>query len=127
MSVPGMPEAMAFAVASDLAAVRAFVRARALELGLAAGRAELLMLAVSELTTNTLQHTSGGGRVQVWLDDGHVNCDVWDGGTAPRLGRSMPPPESERGRGLPLVEMISDDVTTSTGPDGTLVRIRLDL
>jgi anti-sigma regulatory factor (Ser/Thr protein kinase) len=130
MSVPGMPEAMAFAVAADVAAVRAFVRARALELGLPVGRAELLMLAVSELATNTLQHTSGGGRVRVWLENGHINCDVcdvWDGGTAPTFGRSMPPPESVRGRGLPIVEMVSDAVTTSAGPEGTLVRIRLDL
>jgi anti-sigma regulatory factor (Ser/Thr protein kinase) len=122
-----MPEAMTFAAAADLAAVRAFVRARALELGLAAGRAELLMLAVSELATNTLQHTSGGGRVRVWLEDAHINCDVWDGGTAPTFGRRMPPPESVRGRGLAIVEMVSDAVTISAGPDGSLVRIRLDL
>ena len=53
------PDGMFYEVADDLRRVRAFVTERALALGLSAGRVEVLTLAVSELTTNTLQHTSG--------------------------------------------------------------------
>ena len=33
-------------------------------------------LAVSELATNTLQHTAGGGRVRLWAEAGRLLCDV---------------------------------------------------
>jgi serine/threonine-protein kinase RsbW len=125
--VPAGSETMSYAVPDDLSTVRAFVRSRALALGLAGPRADLLMLAVSELATNTLQHTSGGGRVRVWSDGSQLVCDVADGGTPPAPGRPMPPPESVRGRGLPIVDRVSDQVVTSVGPDGAVVRLRLNL
>jgi anti-sigma regulatory factor (Ser/Thr protein kinase) len=117
---------MAYAEADDLAAVRAFVRSHALALGLAAGRVDLLTLAVSELATNTLQHTSGGGHVEVWAEPGHLVCDVTDAGPARSFG-PMPPADSVRGRGLAIVQRVADEVATATGPGGTLVRIRMDL
>jgi serine/threonine-protein kinase RsbW len=113
--------------AGELAAVRSFVRARALQLGLSPRRADLLTLAVHELAGNTVQHTSGGGRVRLWGAVGAVFCDVVDQGRERPLGRAMPAADAVRGRGLPLVERIGDEVTTWTGPDGTAVRIRLDL
>ena len=64
----------------DLSAVRAFVADRASALGLGDHRTELLVLAVSELATNTLQHTAGGGRVRVFARAGVVVCDVVDQG-----------------------------------------------
>jgi hypothetical protein len=39
----------------------------------------------------------------------------------------MPTAESERGRGLAIVSRVADDVLTSSGVDGTAVRIRMDL
>jgi anti-sigma regulatory factor (Ser/Thr protein kinase) len=86
----------------------------------------MLTLAVSELTTNTLQHTTGGGRVRVWAEDGQLVCDVVDGGP-PRSFGAMPPADSVRGRGLAIVDRVADEVSTSTGPDGTLVRIKMAL
>jgi serine/threonine-protein kinase RsbW len=117
---------MAYAAAEDLGHVRAFVRARALELGLAADRVDLLTVAVSELATNTLQHTSGGGRVQVWAEPGQLVCEVVDGGPDRSFG-VMPPAESLRGRGLALVHKIVDSVTTATTAAGTFVRMRMNL
>jgi anti-sigma regulatory factor (Ser/Thr protein kinase) len=38
----------------------------------------------------------------------------------------MPPAESDRGRGLAIVQRVVDEVSTSTGPDGTVVRVRMD-
>jgi anti-sigma regulatory factor (Ser/Thr protein kinase) len=121
----GMSATMSYGEPADLGAVRAFVRTRALALGLSAGRADLLLLAVSELTTNTLQHTTGGGRVRVWADAGHIICDVIDGGATRTFGGAMPPAEAVRGRGLAIVEQVCDDVSVAVGPDGTLVRLRL--
>jgi serine/threonine-protein kinase RsbW len=124
--VPPADESMTYADASDLAAVRAFVRMSALGLGLPASRVELLALAVSELTTNTLQHTSGGGRVRVWTERDQVVCDVVDGGSMRTFG-PMPTAGSVRGRGLAIVERVSDEVSISLDPDGTRVRIRMNL
>jgi anti-sigma regulatory factor (Ser/Thr protein kinase) len=115
-----------FIEAQDLVTVRAFVRASAVTLGLPAHRADLLALAVSELTTNTLQYTSGGGLVRVWAQAGQVVCDVVDTGPTRSAG-DMPPAESVRGRGLAIVDRIVDEVATTTVPDGTLVRIRMNL
>jgi serine/threonine-protein kinase RsbW len=117
---------MAYAEPGDLRVVRAFVRDTATGLGLAPDRVQLLMLAVSELTTNTLQHTSGGGRVRLWAAADHVVCEVVDGG-APRSFGDMPGANAVSGRGLPIVNRVADEVTTEVGPDGTVVRIRMNL
>jgi serine/threonine-protein kinase RsbW len=119
-------DALAYARPDDLTTVRAFVRARALTLGLPPRRADLLTLAVSELATNTLQHAAGGGRIRIWAETGRVVCDVEDHGTA-RPFAGMPPADSVRGRGLAIVERVGDDVATSTVPGGTRVRIGLNL
>ncbi|MEV6305902.1 ATP-binding protein [Actinoplanes sp. NPDC051861] len=120
-------DGMSYSEPDDLRAVRAFVTERAIALGLPAGRIDVLTLAVSELTTNTLQHTSGGGHIRVWADNGRLVCDVVDGGLDRPFGRAMPAAEAIRGRGLAIVERICDAVYTAAVPGGTLVRICLDL
>src|SRR5690349_14799256 len=112
---------MTFAVPSHLPGLRAFVVARAIALGLAPERAELLKLAVSELATNTLLYNIGGGRVQVWTDGDGLLCEVVDRGPAPDLHRSMPPAEAERGRGLPIVQRICDEVSIGVVADGVAI------
>ncbi|GAB2566954.1 hypothetical protein Aab01nite_45590 [Paractinoplanes abujensis] len=111
----------------DLAKLREFVRGHAAALGLPDERAELLTLAVSELATNTLQHTAGGGTVRLWTSGGRVICDVTDGGAIRSLGRPMPAADALRGRGLAIVERICDEVAVDTAGDNTRVRLALDL
>jgi serine/threonine-protein kinase RsbW len=118
---------MTYTEPGDLPTVRAFVAERARALGLAATRISLLTVAVSELTTNTLQHTSGGGHIRIWADNGQLICDVVDGGGPRSFGRAMPSAEAVRGRGLAIVERICDSVHTVPVPEGTLVRICLNL
>lgn len=120
------PETLSYAAAADLAGVRAFVRSCASTLGLPDSRAELLALAVNELATNTIQHTDRGGTVRVWANPGQVVCDVVDTGARRPFG-SMPAPDSERGRGLAIVERIVDDIATSAVSGGTQVRIWMNL
>lgn len=108
---------------ADLAEVRAFVRASAGDLGLPERRADLLTLAVSELATNTLQHTAGGGRVRLRVELGRLLCDVIDQGPMRRLGGTMPAPQEIRGRGLAIVERICDEVGIDADDGGTRVRL----
>jgi serine/threonine-protein kinase RsbW len=117
---------MLYTEPDDLPIVRTFVAERARALGLADARIDLFIVAVSELTTNTLQHTSGGGHVRVWADKGQLICDVVDGGGPRQFGRVMPSAQAVRGRGLAMVERICDSVHTFAVPGGTLVRICLN-
>jgi anti-sigma regulatory factor (Ser/Thr protein kinase) len=103
------------------------VRDHALALGMSEARTELLMLAVNELATNTVQHTTGGGSIRVWTDAGQIVCDIVDQGPPRTLQRPMPPADAVRGRGLAIVERICDQVDMVSGPDGTTVRLRLHL
>jgi serine/threonine-protein kinase RsbW len=125
--MPETVDGMSYAVPDDLRRVRAFVTERALALGLPESRVDVLTLAVSELTTNTLQHTSGGGHIRLWAEDGRLVCDVIDQGEDRPFGRAMPAAEAVRGRGLAIVERVCDSVVTAVVPEGTLVRICLDL
>jgi serine/threonine-protein kinase RsbW len=121
------PAEIAYREPADLAVVRDFVRVAARDLGLPGSRADLLMIAVSELTTNTLQHTGAGGRVRVWADAGRLWCEVIDRGPAMSFGREMPAAHEPRGRGLPIVERICDEVQVAQGADGTHIRLAMAL
>ena len=121
---PGPGESIAYQLVSDLVAVRAFVTARALALGLSRDRADLLTLAVNELATNTLQYTHDGGEVQLWSESGQVYCDVLDQGPVLSFGGGMPPADAVRGRGLAIVELVCDHVAAFAGTRGTIVRMQ---
>jgi len=128
---PFIPDSgtITYASAEDLATVRAFVSEYAAGWGLKPDRVDLLALAISELVTNTLQHAGGGGRVHVWLNDGHVVCDVVDEAPAGsvRLGHTMPAVDDIRGRGLAIVERVCDAVEVLPPTDGAGVRVRMSL
>ena len=119
------PAETAYRAPGDLAVVREFVRAESEELGLSRVRADLLAVAVSELATNTLQHTGGGGLVRIWAESGKVRCEVVDDGAPPGFGREMPAADQPRGRGLAIVERICDEV--AIGPDGAGTAVRLGM
>ncbi|MEV0716872.1 ATP-binding protein [Asanoa sp. NPDC050611] len=123
----GESAALAYREPQDLPVVRAFVRTHAQAHGLAPERADLLVLAVSELATNTLQHSSGAGQVAVRALDGRLVCEVSDQGAPRQFGREMPAPGAVRGRGLAIVERVCDEVSSSTTAHGTVVRLSLDL
>ncbi len=118
--------AMSYAAAEDLAGVRAYVREGAIALGLPAHRSDLLVLAVSELTTNTVQYTRAAGSVRLWADGRQVVCDVVDSGPMRSFG-PMPPPDATGGRGLAIVHHVADDVSATSTAEGTRVRIRMNL
>ena len=133
MTVPGDPTSILAAEAAELAyheptdlrSVRDFVRTRSVALGLPELPADLLTLAVSELATNTLQHTTGGGLVRVWAHAGAVGCDVLDQGPLRTLGHTMPAADAIRGRGLAIVERLCDEVVLDTEAGRTRVRLSM--
>jgi anti-sigma regulatory factor (Ser/Thr protein kinase) len=114
----------------DLAAARGMVSAEARAAGLSPSRANDLLLAVGELTANTLAHTSGPGALTLWATPDAVICQVSDGGhiTDPLAGQLRPGPAQEGGgRGLWVVHQVCDLVQIRSSPAGTTIRVHMRL
>jgi len=114
---------------SDLSQVRALVLQRAREAGLAEGRANDLVLAVSEAAANTLRHTRSPGTLVIWHDANEVVCEIRDKGTItdPLAGQRKPPPDASGGHGLWLVRQVCDLVELTSDASGTTVRMHMAL
>jgi anti-sigma regulatory factor (Ser/Thr protein kinase) len=113
---------------SDLKRVREFAAAHARQAGLPPDRVNDLVLAVGELTANTLAHTNGPGTLTLWVTGSEVICQVQDGGhiTVPLPGRVLPDPVADGGgRGLWLVHQVCDLVEIRSSRAGTTVRVHI--
>ncbi|MEU6394634.1 sensor histidine kinase [Streptomyces sp. NPDC046939] len=129
LHAPAGVEATAYDRAT-LTAVRQYATRWAAELGLAESRLDDFELAVAELTTNSVVHGGGLGWLRLWTEDGHVVCEVHDAGLLadPLAGRSLPARDQRGGRGLLLVNVVSDLVRTYSAPDhGTTTHIHFRL
>lgn len=98
-------------------------------MGLAGERLVDAELAVAELTTNSVVHGGGRGMLAIWAGQDHLVIEVRDSGrlTDPLAGRRPPERGQVGGRGLILVNYVSDLVRVHTGDDGTTVRLYLSL
>ena len=88
---------------------------------------EAVLLAVSELVTNAVEHAGTTVELRTSVADGRVRIEVVDGsGDLPHLRR--PGPEALGGRGLLLVEEIADSwgVDPSAGGKSVWFELRLD-
>jgi anti-sigma regulatory factor (Ser/Thr protein kinase) len=110
--------------ATNLGMARALAVRRAGDAGLASDRIIDVQLAVSELAANTLTHGGGTGRLRVWTENTHLICEVRDTGhiTDPLVGRLPVDTDRHGGRGVLLVNYLSDLVRLRSGPDGTTIR-----
>jgi anti-sigma regulatory factor (Ser/Thr protein kinase) len=126
---PPPAAAVSITYRDNLAEVRQFVRDNAARAGLPAARVGDLVIAVSELAANTLSHTDGSGTLHMWAASGELLCQVQDGGhlADPLAGRIRPPPDAGRGHGLWVVRQLSDALDITTGPGGTVIRLRMQL
>lgn len=108
----------------DLARVRAAVREHAATLGLAAARADDVVLALTELATNSLRHGGGHGLLRTWAEPDAFVCEVSDTGRIADLlvGRRAPQPSDEGGRGVWMANQLCDLVQVRSGDAGTVVR-----
>jgi anti-sigma regulatory factor (Ser/Thr protein kinase) len=110
----------------SLAKIRAFLRRRAAEAGLAKRTTEDLVLAVSEACANAVIH-SGSPDVEVsWaLRDDRVEIEVRDKGTF-RSRVRMTSLEGPGGFGIPLMTALAEELVIEEGTQrrpGTLVRL----
>jgi anti-sigma regulatory factor (Ser/Thr protein kinase) len=122
-------DAMYHTYRSDLSQVRALVLKQAKEAGLAEGRANDLVLAVSEVAANTLRHTRSSGTLAIWHDEDEVVCEIHDEGTIadPLVGRRRPARDANGGHGLWIVRQVCDLVELTSDASGTTVRMHMSL
>jgi anti-sigma regulatory factor (Ser/Thr protein kinase) len=125
-SPPAEHEELAF-TAHGLGAIRSLVAQQGARAGLAEISREDLVLAVNELVTNSVQYGGGGGTLRIWREPGALVCEVRDRGFIrdPLAGRLPPPVDQYGGRGLWLVNQLSDLAQIRSAPDGTTVRVRM--
>ncbi|MFJ1971123.1 anti-sigma factor RsbA family regulatory protein [Streptomyces sp. NPDC087903] len=110
--------------AESLSRARHIATDEGARLGLTGTRLQDLTLVTAELTTNSVVHGGGSGTLRVWAEDGHVLCEVRDKGRLADLlaGRRPPARDQRGGRGLLLVNLVTDLVRVHTDEDGTTVR-----
>lgn len=89
-----------------------------------------LVLAVSELATNSIRHGAGRGVLQVWQEPGVLICDVSDTGQAdwdPLIGRRPPVGGQVGGMGIWIANQLCDLVQVRSTATGTAVRLHVRL
>ncbi|MGY6018549.1 anti-sigma factor RsbA family regulatory protein [Streptomyces spinosirectus] len=108
----------------SLSEARHFAVGEGSRLGLTSPRLEDLALVIAELATNSVVHGGGSGTLAVWAEDGYLVCEVRDKGhlADPLAGRRPASREQRGGRGLLMVNLVSDLVRVHTGPGGTTIR-----
>ncbi|MGW0806919.1 anti-sigma factor RsbA family regulatory protein [Nonomuraea sp. NPDC002799] len=87
-----------------------------------------LVLSVSEIAANSVEHGAGYGTITMWVSDGELVCEIADPGGAlddPLPGYIPPEPESPRGYGLWISRQLCDLVELRT--DDGVLRVRLHL
>jgi anti-sigma regulatory factor (Ser/Thr protein kinase) len=115
---------------NDLGKLRRAVAAAAAGAALDQTRCDDLVLAVDELATNSICHGGGYGSLEIWQEPDRLICEVTDSGLLeePIHGRPMPDPDAVSGRGLWLVEQLTDRVEVHSAPGaGSVVRVSMQL
>ena len=112
---------------TDLRGVRLLVAEHAARAGLPPARAADLVLAVSEVTANTLTHTAGGGLARAWVTPHELICEVSDSGRIrdPLAWHRLPDPDHRGGHGLWLINQLCDLAEVRTGRRGTTIRLHM--
>ena len=120
---------MDFVSPHGLAPMRAWLGGWATAAQLSADRVQQLVLAVSELASNSVCYGGGHGTLRAWREDGTAMCEVSDEGhiEQPLAGRINPAPAQSAGRGLWLVNQLCDLVQIRSSTAGTSVRVHMRL
>ncbi|MFC1431894.1 anti-sigma factor RsbA family regulatory protein [Streptacidiphilus sp. N1-3] len=114
----------------QLAQVRDRVADSAARSGLDGGRLRELLIAVTEVATNSINHGGGRGTLRVWADRTDLVCEFHDSGciTDPLIGRVRPDPDQIGGHGMWLVQQLCDLVQIRSASDtGTTIRLHTSL
>jgi anti-sigma regulatory factor (Ser/Thr protein kinase) len=123
---PGDPEDMAFE-AGSLRALRRIVAEHAARAGLAAPRADELVLAVNEVASNSVRHGGGGGVARIWEERQSLVVEIRGGGVLddPLAGRARRQPGPTGGHGLWLANHLVDLTEMRSFAQGTVFRLHM--
>ncbi|MQA07838.1 MAG: hypothetical protein GEU98_04645 [Pseudonocardiaceae bacterium] len=127
---PGQLLAERAAAAEDLADVRRLVGNLATQHGLPADRTEDFVFAVSEVTTNAIEHGDGPGQLRLWRADARLACDVISRGPGfdkPFPGYNPPTQSAVSGHGLWIARQCCDLFEIRNQTTGTTVRMHMAL
>lgn len=110
----------------NMAGLRSVAAKFACQHGLDEERTEELVLALTELASNSIEHARDSATVLLGVSGDRLVCQVRDSGhiTDPLAGRRPVPPEHLRGRGLLLVNEVADLVRIHSVPGSTTVEIQ---
>ncbi|MGZ4278268.1 MAG: anti-sigma factor RsbA family regulatory protein [Solirubrobacteraceae bacterium] len=113
----------------ELGAARALVAREAARAGLDDHRTGDLMVAVGELTANSVRHGGGTGLLRIWAAPDAIFCQVDDAGriSDPLAGRRRPDVTQPGGFGLWIVHQLCDLVQVRSAPFGGVVRVTMRL
>ncbi len=114
--------------ATNQALAGQFACDHAVRLGLCGDHSELKLI-VGELVARSLVHGAGTGALRIWAERGYLVCELRHTGhiNDPLADRPLADPRRPDGRGLLLVNHLSDLVEQSVGPQGTTTRVYLKL
>ena len=120
---------MPFLYTTNLSEVRTLAELHARKAGLPDSRVVDFVIAVSEVAANTVRHAHSSGTMEIWTSNGELVCEIRDSGviTDPMAGRNPPPPDSDGGHGLWLVNQVCDRVDLHSDEDGTVIRMHMSL
>ena len=120
---------MPFVYTTNLSEVRVLAETQARMAGLAEDRVIDFVIAVSEVTGNTVRHAHSAGSMEIWCDAGEIICEIRDSGviTDPTVERRAPPADATGGHGLWLVHQVCDKVELHSNENGTIVRLHMSL
>jgi anti-sigma regulatory factor (Ser/Thr protein kinase) len=121
-------DAVRFAYTTNLSEVRAEAERQARIAGLPDGRVADFVIAVGEVTGNTVRHAQSPGSMEIWRSGDEIVCEIRDAGviTDPLAGRN-PPPQGGGGHGLWIVYQVCDHVDLHSDQNGTVIRLHMSL
>src|SRR5262245_28066379 len=126
--LPAPPaDAQVIAYETSLRPVRDLVASHGTALLVAGERIANMVIAVGEITANTLRHTRAAGTFWVWHTGEEIICQVQDQGwiADPLAGRQRRSPE-DSGHGLWVVNQVCDLVEIRTSQAaGTVIRLHM--
>lgn len=123
---PPPPEAQEIAFDQrSLSDLRGWVQRRARMARIPEAVVEDIVMVVNELATNSIRYGGGRGVCRLWHSADAIVCEVSDSGHIkdPLVGRREPSKDGSGGRGLWIVNQVSDLVQIRTSDRGTTVRI----
>jgi anti-sigma regulatory factor (Ser/Thr protein kinase) len=112
---------------ADLPATRHRLRTHTAGMGVSRDDVDSMLIAVSEVITNALQHGRAPCRIRAWKTDRVLHVRVDDHGHNPGLaaaGYWRPASATTDQMGLWVARQLADVVHTQTSPDGTTVELQ---